>query len=77
MSKYLFAELVNKLIKTEIYFSFHFIIEKLFPEYCQSIHCTVIVQVQRIKNIPVINVNAYTKFAILKIYWKNNISLST
>ena len=53
MSKNLFTELVYKLIKAEINFSFHFVIQELLAENGEGVHCAVIVQVQGVQHIPV------------------------
>lgn len=53
MSKNLFAQLVDKLIKAQVDFSLHFVVQKLFTENCQRVVSTVVVQVQWIQNVPV------------------------
>ena len=52
MRENLFTELVYKLIKTEINFSFHFVIQELLAEHGEGVHCTVIVEVQGVQHIP-------------------------
>jgi hypothetical protein len=53
MGKDLFTELVDKLIKAQIDFSFHFIIKELLAEHSEGIYCTVIVEVQGVEHISV------------------------
>lgn len=53
MSKNLFTQLVDKLIKAQVDFSFHFVVQKLFTENCQRVVSTVVVQIQWIQNVPV------------------------
>lgn len=55
MSKNLLTQLIDKLIKTQIDFSLHLVVQKLFAENSQRIMSTVVVQVQWIQNIPVEN----------------------
>jgi len=44
----LLTQLEYKLIETEIYFRFHFIVQELLPEHCQRVVGRVVVQVQRV-----------------------------
>jgi len=53
MSKNLLTQLVDELIETQVDFSLHFVVQKLFAENSQRIMGTVVVQVQWIQNIPV------------------------
>ena len=52
VGKDLFAQLVDKLIETEVHFSFYFVVEELFTENCQCIMSGIIVQIQREKYAP-------------------------
>ena len=45
----LLTQFIDELIKTQIHFSFYFVIEKLFLKYGQSIVSTIVIQIKRIQ----------------------------
>ena len=49
----MFTEFVYKLIKAEINFSFHLVIQELLAEHGEGVNCAVIVEVQGVQHIPV------------------------
>ena len=47
VGKDLFAQLVNKLIKTQVDFSLDFVVKKLFTENGQSVMGRIVIKIQR------------------------------
>jgi hypothetical protein len=43
----LLAQLVNKLVKTQVHFSLYFVIKKLFTENSQGVMGRIVVKIQR------------------------------
>ena len=52
VGKYLVWQFVDKLVEAQVDFSLYLIIEELFTEFMECVVSTVVVQVQRIENVP-------------------------
>jgi hypothetical protein len=67
VSEYLFTQLVYKLIKAEINFSFYFVIQELLAENGEGVHRTVVVEIQGVQHVPV-KVKGNGKFRLMISY---------
>lgn len=51
VSKDLLAEVVDKLVETQIHFGLHLVVQELLAEDGQRVHGTVVVQIQRVQHV--------------------------